>query len=141
MSATVRSHKDLDVWQLSMEFVERIYALAKRLPDSERYGLISQMTRAAVSVPANIAEGNARGTRRDYAQFVSIARGSLMEVETYVLLAVRLEYVRQEAVDDLLALVTRISKMLGSLRRRLLQSTKTQSPKPTSESPIPSETE
>jgi four helix bundle protein len=115
----IESHRDLDVWQAGMDMVERVYDLAKTLPDFERYGLVSQMTRAAVSVPANIAEGHARGTRRDYANFVSIARGSLMETETYVLLAVRLGFATREAAKNLLALISRINKMLTALRNRL----------------------
>jgi len=66
----VESFRDLVVWQLGMDLVAEVYATARELPDSERFGLVSQMTRAAVSVPANIAEGHARGTRKDYAQFV-----------------------------------------------------------------------
>lgn len=130
MTQAIRSHKDLEVWQYGMELVERIYAIVRDLPDHERYGLASQMTRAAVSVPANIAEGHARGTRRDYAQFVSVARGSLMELETYVLLCVRLNYVAAEAVEETLLLINRLSKMLLSLRNRLLQQPNPQPPKP-----------
>jgi four helix bundle protein len=121
----IRSHKDLKVWQAAMRLVEQIYDLAKRLPDSERYGLVSQMTRSAVSVPANIAEGHARGTRRDYAQFIAIARGSLMETETYVLLTTRLGFIRETQVTKLHQLIDEISKMLGALRRRLLDNSKT----------------
>jgi four helix bundle protein len=116
----IESHRDLKVWQAGMEMVERIYGLARQLPDCERYGLVSQMTRSAVSVPANIAEGHARGSRRDYAQFVSIARGSLMETETYVLLSIRLGFVKRELVTGLLDLISQKSKMLTSLRSRLL---------------------
>jgi four helix bundle protein len=133
----VRSHKDLDVWQMAMALVEQVYALAGRFPASEKYGLVSQITRSAVSIPANIAEGHARGTRRDYAHFISIARGSLMETETYILLAVRLGFVDQGSVDNLMELITRISKMLGSLRRRLLQQPNTQPRKPSPQSPTP----
>ena len=78
------------------------------------------MNRAAASVPANIAEGYARSTRRDYANFISIAKGSLMETETYLLLSIRLGFISEEAVSDLLDLVTEISKMLTALRNRLL---------------------
>lgn len=117
---TIQSHRDLKVWQFGMSMVEQVYSLAKRLPDTERFGLISQMTRAAVAVPANIAEGHARGTRRDYAHFVSIARGSLMETETYVLLTVRLGFVEREVIMDLVNLIRRMSKMLTALRNRLV---------------------
>jgi four helix bundle protein len=116
----IESHRDLRVWQSGMEMVERICALARTLPDSERYGLVSQMTRSAISVPANIAEGHARGSRRDYAQFISIARGSLMETETYLLLTIRLGFVNEKLVVPLFELITQLSKMLTSLRNRLI---------------------
>src|SRR5512143_2920723 len=95
----VRSHRDLIVWQKAMQLAEAVYALARQLPVTETYGLRAQMTRAAVSVPANIAEGNARATRREYAHFLSIAQGSLTETETYVLLAGRLRYLDALAVQ------------------------------------------
>ncbi len=117
----VKSHRDLIVWQKAMDLAEVIYRLAQSFPKSETYGLVSQATRAAVSVPANIAEGNARGTPRDYAHFVSVAKGSLMETETYLLLAVRLGYLDTQTAGPTLALITEISKMLTALRRRLLQ--------------------
>jgi four helix bundle protein len=80
-----------------------------------------QLTRAAASVPANIAEGNARGSRKDYAHFLAVAKGSLMESETFLMLAVRLKYLSPAEAEPVLALITDISKMLTSLRRRLLE--------------------
>ena len=77
--AQIQSHRDLTVWQKGLDLVEAVYLMTKAFPDDERYRLMHQSTRAAVSVPANIAEGHARGTRRDYANFVAIARGSLMD--------------------------------------------------------------
>lgn len=115
----VQSHRDLHVWKRSIQLVKEIYRVSKRFPDSERYGLTSQLTRAAISVPANIAEGNARGTRRDYAQFISIARGSLAEVETYLIIAVELGYVRNESVESLNKEMDEIGRMLTALRIRL----------------------
>ena len=119
--AKIGSHRDLTVWTKAMDLAVATYGLAKGFPRTEIYGLTAQVTRAAVSVPANIAEGNARGTRRDYAKFLSIAKGSLMEVETYVLLAVRLGYSSDADAESALALITEISKMLTVLRRRLLE--------------------
>lgn len=119
--AKIASHRDLKVWQAGMDMVEQIYRVARQLPDSERYGLASQMTRAAVSVPANIAEGHGRGSRRDYAHFVSLARGSLMETETHLLLTVRLGFIHQRTAAGVLKLITEISKMLTALRTRLLE--------------------
>ena len=102
-----------------MDLAVMVYDLVRTLPATERYGITSQLTRAAVSVPANIAEGHARAGTREYAQFVSVAKGSLMEVETYVMIAVRLGYVTQQAADNALSLITEISKMLTALRTRL----------------------
>jgi four helix bundle protein len=118
----VESHRDLIVWQKAMDLAVLIYQLAGKLPSCESYRLVAQMTRAAASVPANIAEGNVRATRRDYANFLAIAKGSLMETETFVMLAVRLQYVSQEEALGTLVLITEVSKMLTSLRSRLLSS-------------------
>ncbi len=83
--------------------------------------MISQMTRSAVSVAANIAEGNARGTARDYANFISIARGSLMETETYLILAVRLAYVSDETINPAMQLIRQIVRGLLSLHKKLIE--------------------
>ena len=104
-----------------MDLAVETYRLTSKFPASENYRLVSQITRAVASVPANIAEGNARGTRRDYANFLSIARGSLMEVETLIVLAIRLKYITQEQASQALDLVTEISKMLMVLRKRLTE--------------------
>jgi four helix bundle protein len=82
----VANYQDLLVWQRSMDIAEQIYRITERLPDKERWGLISQMRRAAVSVPANIAEGYGRQSTGDYRHFLSIGRGSLSELETHMLL-------------------------------------------------------
>lgn len=121
MTSVVDSYQDLIVWQKAMDGVEEIYQLASDFPDYERYGLWSQITRAAVSIPANIAEGSRRGSRRDYAQFIAIARGSLGEVETLLMIAVRIGYVSEDRAAPILANLIEISKMLSGLRTRLLQ--------------------
>jgi four helix bundle protein len=118
----IESHRDLLVWQKAMDLTVEVYRLTKSFPPFETYRLTGQVTRAAASVPANIAEGNARGTRRDYASFLAVAKGSLMETETFVMLAVRLGYLSQAKADPSLMLVTEISKMLTALRSRLLSS-------------------
>ena len=114
----VASHRDLIVLQKAMDLAVLIYQLAAKLPSAETYRLVAQMTRAAASVPANVAEGNARASRRDYANFLAIAKGSLMETETFVMLAVRLKYVSHQEV--VLVLITEVSKMLTALRSRLV---------------------
>jgi len=117
--AKVESHRGLIVWQKAMDLAVETYRLTSKFPASENYRLVSQITRAAASVPANIAEGNARATKRDYANFLAIARGSLMETETLLMLAIRLQFVPQEETEHALGLVTEISKMLTVLRSRL----------------------
>lgn len=103
-----------------MDLVVEVYELTKRLPKSEEYRLTSQLIRAVVSVPSNIAEGHERSTARDYANFLSIAKGSLMETETLLTLAVRLGYLTDGATASTFALVTEVSKMLSVLRKRLV---------------------
>ena len=115
----VESHRELVVWQKAMDLAVETYGLTSKFPASENYRLVSQVTRAVASVPANIAEGNARGTRKDYANFLAIARGSLMETETLLMLAIRLKYLTQEQAQHALNSVTEVSKMLISLRSRL----------------------
>ena len=91
-------HKDLDVWKKSMDLVVLIYDLTSKFPSDERFGLVSQMRRAAVSVPSNIAEGAARKSDKEFLQFISIALGSLSELETQYLLAIRLNMVAENLV-------------------------------------------
>jgi four helix bundle protein len=114
----VQSHRDLMVWQKSMDLAVLVYGLAEQFPKSETYRLVSQITRAAASVPANIAEGHERGSR-EFSHFLSIAKGSLMEVETLLMLAVRLNYVTESESREAFSLITEISKMISVLRRKL----------------------
>lgn len=112
--------RELRVWQMAMDLVVEIYRVTARFPAEERFGLTSQLRRAAASVPANIAEGNARSTRKDYASFVSIATGSLAETETFLLLAVRLGYLSKAEATPMMSLVAQVGRMLRSLRARLV---------------------
>lgn len=116
----VRSYRDLKVWSKSMEFAEIVYAIAKKMPKEERYGLTSQMLRSAASVPANIAEGYQRGSRRDYANFIGIARGSLAETETHLLLASRVGLLSCDTVAPALEVADELSRMLRALRTKLI---------------------
>jgi four helix bundle protein len=118
--ARIESHRDLLVWQKGMDLVVAVYDLVRPFPATERFGLSLQMTRAAASIPANIAEGYGRNSTRDYARFVSIAKGSLMELETFVMLTVRLDLVGAELVQPLLYRITELSKMLTALRAKIL---------------------
>jgi four helix bundle protein len=111
--------RELDVWRLSMDLAKQVYALAARFPSGERYELARQVQRAAVSIPSNIAEGNARGTTRDYARFVAIAHGSLAELQTQLQLAVELELCGQDAAQPVQDLAERVGQMLMKLRQAL----------------------
>lgn len=117
--STIGSHRDLVVWQKAMDLVVAVYDLTGEFPATEQFRLTAQATRAVVSVPANIAEGHARSTARDYANFLSIAKGSLMETETLLMVAIRLKYLSESQCRSTLALITEISKMLTALRNRL----------------------
>jgi four helix bundle protein len=118
--AKIESHRDLIAWQKAMDMTVLIYKLTAHFPQTETYRLTAQITRAAASVPANIAEGHSRGTTRDYAHFLAIAKGSLMETETFLMLAVRLDYLTPIEAAPTLAVITEISKMLTVLRNKLL---------------------
>jgi four helix bundle protein len=111
----VRRHEGLIVWQKAMDLVACVYELSKRLPATEDYGISAQMKRSAVSIPANIAEGNGRFTKRAYANFLSIARGSLMETKCYLAISVRVGYLNQGDVEGAIGLITRIDQMLTAL--------------------------
>jgi len=116
---TVQSFRDLRVWQSGMELVVAVYELTRTLPKSEIYGLSSQMQRAAVSVPANIADGHTRRSVREYLNFLSIARSSLAEVETYFELVPCLGYAPFEQTEPLLDLAASVSRQLVALRDSL----------------------
>lgn len=119
MRGTVRNYRDLDVWQRGVDLVERIYAITNRFPEEEKFGLTAQLRRAAVSIPSNIAEGWGRGSRKEYVHFLKIARSSLLEVETQIIIACRLRYIDDSLKEELLEATTIESKMLLSLMRAL----------------------
>ncbi|MEH6665228.1 MAG: four helix bundle protein [Brevundimonas sp.] len=111
----VRHYRDLIVWQRAMGWVTEVYSASRTWPSDERFGLTSQARRAAVSVPANIAEGCARRSTGEFLQFLGIARGSLAEVETLLILAARLGYLDDATCKPLLAEADEISRMLAAL--------------------------
>jgi four helix bundle protein len=113
-----KPHKKLDAWKLAMELVVRTYRSTDSFPPSEKYGLIDQMRRAAVSVPSNIAEGAARQTRKEFANFLHIAQGSLSELDTLLELAARLQYVSMETLETFSIQMERVDKMISGLIRR-----------------------
>jgi len=111
----METHKDLRVWHQSIELVTAIYMMTKSFPKEELFGLVSQIRRAAVSVPSNIAEGYARGTDREKLHFLRISSGSMSEVETQLLLSLKLGYIDQESYDELSETVTSVWKQLNAL--------------------------
>jgi len=115
----IRNHRDLVAWQVAVELGLLLYRTSRGWPDHERFGLISQIRRAGVSIAANIAEGNGRKSTKDYLRFLSNAYGSLMEVDTHLEFAVRLEYIAPEQREEIEALVVRCDKLLSGLRRSL----------------------
>ena len=112
-----KSYKELIVWQKSMLLVKEIYMLTATFPEAEKFGLTSQMNRASVSIPSNIAEGWGRLSRKSYIQFLRIARGSLFELETQLLITKELNYIKDCEKQE--ELITEISKMLNSLIKKL----------------------
>jgi four helix bundle protein len=115
----IRSYRDLIVWNKGMELTVHVYQLVKGFPPDERFRLIDQVCRSAASIPANIAEGHARATKKEYAQFLAIAQGSLAETETFLLLAERLGFAGGASLRNALATLDEISRMLSALRRSL----------------------
>ncbi len=115
----IESYRDLLVWQKAMELVVECYKHVSSLPKNETYGLISQTQRAAVSIPANIAEGHGRDHLGDYLRHLSIANGSLKELETHLLLIGRLGYRNPDEAEPLLAQCTEVGKMLAGLSKSL----------------------
>ena len=113
----VKSHKDLKVWQESMNLVVEIYKISESFPNSELYGLVSQMRRATVSIPSNIAEGAGRKGGKEFIRFLYIALGSLSEIETQLEIAYRLKYIKN--LEDLNKSIYFIRKMLANLIKSL----------------------
>ncbi|MBI3418758.1 MAG: four helix bundle protein [Proteobacteria bacterium] len=116
----MNSYKDLEVWKKGRGLVKKIYQVTSRFPAGEQYGLVSQMRRAAVSIPANLAEGNARAFKKEYIHFVSIAFGSATELETLLLLASDLEFISsdqfKELNDEIGSVLRMLNKLIQSLR-------------------------
>ena len=115
----VKHYRELIVWQKAIDFVENVYRATAGFPGHETYGLTSQLRRAAVSIPSNIAEGQGRQTTRDFLRFLWMAHGSLLEVETQLIIADRLRYLDASALSDLMSSSAEIGRILNGLIRRL----------------------
>lgn len=99
-SQDVKTHKDLDVWNKAIELAEKLYYLTAKFPKEEQYGFVSQIRRSAVSIPGNIAEGAARNSNKEFIKFFYVAMGSLSEIETQMLFALRLKLINEPALFD-----------------------------------------
>lgn len=117
--ALTQSYRDLKVWQEAMNLAESCYKITKSFPKEEIYGMTSQIRRAAVSIPANIAEGYGRKTRGEYIQFLYIAQGSLKELETHLLLSIRVELASSQVINPILNQCESVGKLLLLLIRAL----------------------
>ncbi len=114
-----RPHRKLDVWKKSMDFVKHVYQATETFPKSEIYGLSSQMRRAAVSIPSNLAEGAARKGKKEFSQYLNIAQGSISEIDTQIELSCILNFIEKNLYNDLMDELNTISKMLFGLSRSL----------------------
>jgi four helix bundle protein len=114
-----RSYRDLRVWKEAIDFVKDVYLITVKFPGREIYGLTNQIRRAAVSIPANIAEGQGRHSAREFRQFLGFALGSISELETHLIICQKIEYLSQDELDPLLIKLDDFRKMLKSLSNRL----------------------
>jgi len=115
----IQSYRDLKVWQIGMNLVCQIYEITSRFPKAEVFGLTSQIQRAAVSVPSNVAEGHARGSSREFLHFLTISLGSMAELETQLMIALNLKYVDNLVLDPVLFKCDELGKMLRALQKSL----------------------
>ncbi len=118
-SGKVSGYRGILAWQKGMDLAVDVYRASRRLPNDERYGLTSQMRRAANSIPANIAEGRGRGGESEFIRFLNIANGSLCELETHLHLAQRLDYIDLPTLNQLLAQTTEVARLLHGLAKTL----------------------
>ncbi len=112
-------YEDLKIWEKGMELVEDVYLLMKKLPDDEKFGLISQIKRCSISIPSNIAEGAGRNSKKEFIHFLSITNGSTTELETQLLLVQRLKFIKTSKIKPLLDKCNEIKKMNYSLQKSL----------------------
>ncbi|HST31542.1 MAG TPA: four helix bundle protein [Chthoniobacterales bacterium] len=115
-----RSYKDLLVWQKGIELAKSVYRVTRTYPTEEKFGLVSQMRRAAVSIPSNLAEGQARHTTGEFVQFISHAEGSVAELDTQLILSIELKFCSEAEAQPAFGLITELRRMLNVLRRTLI---------------------
>ena len=124
MEGKSSTYKDLIVWQKSIALVTRIYSITQAFPGSEKFGIVSQLNRACVSIPTNIAEGWGRESSKNYLQFLRISRGSLMETETLLLISKNLNFIQEKEYKELLKDVEEVGKILQGLIKSVNQKVK-----------------
>jgi 30S ribosomal protein S23 len=115
----IKDFKDLFLWQRAMDLVVEVYDLVKKLPKEELFALSDHIRRAVISIPSNIAEGQGRNSSKEFIHFLSIAKGSKAELETQLLLCVRINYLKELEIEKAMSLVEEVGKMLHSLQKRL----------------------
>lgn len=116
----MKTHKDLEVWKKSIELVTEVYRITACYPKEEQFGIISQMRRASISVPSNIAEGFGRKTTGELKQFIGIAKGSLSELETLIIISANLDYIDKEKQVKLEEMISELFRIIGGLNRSLV---------------------
>jgi four helix bundle protein len=119
MKTNTRSYKDLVVWQKGIALAKTVYGLTQKYPSEEKFGIVAQMRRAAVSIPSIIAEGQARHTTGEFIQFISHAEGSVAELDTQLILSIELEFCGAASAESAFGLIGELRKMLNVLRRKL----------------------
>ena len=115
----IKDFKDLVVWQRAMDLVAEVYQVVKKLPKEELYALSDQIRRAVISIPSNIAEGYGRNSSKEFSHFISIAKGSKSELETQLLLCVKIDYLKESDIQNVMYLIDQVGKMLYSLQKKL----------------------
>ncbi len=115
----INSFQDLKIWQKSMDIVEEIYNITKKMPKEEQYGLTGQMQRAAVSIPSNIAEGYSRSTTKEYVHFLHVAKGSKSELQTQLMICERLGYLEINELEHVFNQLSELGKMFYVLIKKL----------------------
>lgn len=118
----MRNFKEYEIWKLGMEIVKEVYLVTEFLPDTEKYGLKSQMQRAAVSIPSNIAEGCSRNSELEFKRFLEIAMGSSFELETQLLLSEQLGFVKSDVLGNCINMISRFQKQTNSLINKIKES-------------------
>lgn len=108
----MKNYKELIIWQKGIDIVKKIYVLAKKFPDEEKFGMVSQITRAVISIPANIAEGSSRNSDKDYARFLQLSLGLAFEVQTYLVISKEINWVKAEELMDVELLLEEEIKMI-----------------------------